>query len=36
MKTEVGYTAGETKNPNYKLVCGGNTGHAEADLAPIL
>ena len=24
-----GYTAGQTKNPTYQDVCGGNTGHAE-------
>ena len=25
-----GYTGGRTENPEYRLVCAGNTGHAEA------
>ena len=28
--TTVGYTGGTAKNPNYKGVCTGRTGHAEA------
>lgn len=28
--TRVGYTGGTTANPDYKLVCSGQTGHAEA------
>lgn len=27
---EVGYTGGTTENPDYRLVCAGGTGHAEA------
>ena len=30
IETSVGYTGGSTKNPNYKQVCIGTTGHAEA------
>ena len=28
--TSVGYTGGTTDNPDYRAVCGGQTGHAEA------
>ena len=31
-KTEVGYSGGDTINPNYELVCLGNTNHAEVVL----
>tara|TARA_Y100001970_G_C14098391_1_gene784039 strand:+ start:69 stop:530 length:462 start_codon:yes stop_codon:yes gene_type:complete len=30
ISTKVGYTGGNTKNPNYEAICKGNTGHAEA------
>jgi methionine-S-sulfoxide reductase len=30
IKTEVGYTGGHTKNPNYRKVSHGTTGHLEA------
>lgn len=30
ISTRVGYTAGHTDNPDYKAVCTGRTGHAEA------
>ena len=29
LKVESGYAGGEVPNPSYKLVCGGQTGHAE-------
>lgn len=31
-RTECGYANGRTENPDYKQVCGGATGHAEAVL----
>ncbi len=30
VSTSVGYTGGRIKNPSYKQVCSGDTGHAEA------
>eukprot|EP01100_Stratorugosa_tubuloviscum_P008952 TRINITY_DN374_c1_g2_i2.p2 TRINITY_DN374_c1_g2~~TRINITY_DN374_c1_g2_i2.p2 ORF type:complete len:210 (+),score=78.05 TRINITY_DN374_c1_g2_i2:1400-2029(+) len=29
ISTKVGYSGGETENPNYNSVCSGKTGHAE-------
>ena len=32
VKTTVGYSGGQTKDPNYKSICTGTTGHAETVL----
>lgn len=32
VRTRVGYTGGDTRNPNYRQVCTGETNHAEAVL----
>lgn len=30
LRTQVGYTGGKVKNPDYKIVCAGDSGHYEA------
>lgn len=30
LSTAVGYTGGQSEDPDYRAVCGGDTGHAEA------
>lgn len=32
ISTRVGYTGGQTENPDYEEICGGKTGHAESVL----